>query len=67
MTEPAPKGGESAKNPDSWQTFLFRVRQALMAALGRVLGKFEEVVRSQRERRNEADWNFCNYFLLQVI
>ncbi len=58
-------GPGSAKSGESWQTFLFRLRQALMAAFGRALAKFEEMVRTQREHRNDAQWNFCNYFLLQ--
>ena len=60
-----PIKGEN-KSPESWQTFLFRFRQALIAAFSRALTKFEEVVRTQREHRNELNWNFCNYFLLQV-
>lgn len=60
-----PVKGET-KSSESWQTFLFRLRQALMAAFSRTLTKFEETVRTQRERRNELNWNFCNYFLLQV-
>lgn len=59
-----PIKGEN-KSPESWQTFLFRFRQALIAAFSRALTKFEEVVRTQREHRNELNWNFCNYFLLQ--
>jgi len=27
--------------------------------------KFEENMRSQREKRNDPKWNFCDYFLLQ--
>ena len=27
--------------------------------------RFEENMRSQRERRNDSTWNFCEYFLLQ--
>ena len=55
----------SGKTCESWQTFLFRLRQALMAAFSRALTKFEEIVRTQRERRNDPEWNFCDYFLLQ--
>lgn len=65
MTVLDPTRGE-AKSTESLQTLLFRLRQALMAAFSRTLTKFEETVRTQRERRNEMHWNFCNYFLLQV-
>ena len=61
-----PVKGET-KSSESLHTFLFRLRQALMAAFSRTLTKFEETVRTQRERRNELNWNFCNYFLLQVL
>ena len=27
--------------------------------------RFEDNMRTQRERRNEIDWNFCEYFVLQ--
>ena len=27
--------------------------------------RFEENMRSQREKRNDPKWNFCDYFLLQ--
>ncbi len=55
-----PAKGET-KISDSLQTFLFRLRQALMAAFSRTLTKFEETVRTQRERRNDVNWNFCNW------
>ena len=60
-----PLKGE-AKTTESWQTFMFRFRQALMAAYNRTITKFEECVRTHREHRTELNWNFCNYFLLQV-
>ena len=27
--------------------------------------RFEENMRSERENRNDSNWNFCYYFLLQ--
>ena len=36
-----------------------------MAAFSRAITKYEEVVRTQREHRNDPNWNFCNYFLMQ--
>jgi len=44
---------------------LHRLRLLVLQAYNRSLGKFEENMRNQRERRNELNWNFCNYFLLQ--
>ena len=37
----------------------------LLQAYNRTLMKFEENMRSQREKRNDPQWNFCDYFLLQ--
>ena len=44
---------------------MHRLRLLVLQAYNRSLGKFEENMRNQRERRNELNWNFCNYFLLQ--
>uniref|UniRef100_T1J3P9 Uncharacterized protein n=1 Tax=Strigamia maritima TaxID=126957 RepID=T1J3P9_STRMM len=52
-------------NNDSWHGFLQRLRHLLLQAYNRQLSRFEENMRSQRERRNELGWNFCDYFLLQ--
>ena len=54
-----PKAGES------WQTLLHRLRLLLLQAYNRTLTRFEENMRSQREKRNDPKWNFCDYFLLQ--
>jgi len=50
---------------DSWQTLLHRLRLLTLQAYNRTLGRFEENMRAQRERRNSPNWNFCDYFLLQ--
>ena len=50
---------------DSWQTLLHRIRLLLLQAYNRALMRFEENMRSQRENRNDSNWNFCDYFLLQ--
>lgn len=50
---------------ESWQTLLHKVRVLALQGYNRVLGKFEENMRSERERRNDPSWNFCDYFLLQ--
>lgn len=56
-----------SRSAESWRGLLARIRHLLLAAYNRTLIKFEEVIRDQRERRNEPGWNFCQYFLLQVI
>ncbi|XP_071496038.1 trafficking protein particle complex subunit 10-like [Diadema antillarum] len=50
---------------DSQVLFLQRLRSLILLAYNRVLGRFEELIRAERESRNNKDWNFCQYFLLQ--
>ena len=50
---------------ESWQTLLHRLRLQLLHAYNKSLGRFEENMREQREKRNSQHWNFCDYFLLQ--
>ena len=50
---------------DSWQTLLHRIRLLLLQAYNRALMRFEENMRGERENRNDSNWNFCDYFLLQ--
>ncbi|GAB6032525.1 Trafficking protein particle complex subunit 10 [Chamberlinius hualienensis] len=54
-----------SRGAESWQSLLISIRQLLLQAYNRHLGKFEEHMRSQRERRNEPGWSFCEYFILQ--
>ena len=50
---------------ESMQSLLHKFRQFFLQSYNKVLNKFEENIRSQREKRNEPNWNFCKYFLLQ--
>jgi len=54
-----------SKAAESMQSFLHKLRQFFLQSYNRTLNKFEELIRSEREKRNESGWNFCNYFLLQ--
>jgi hypothetical protein len=56
-----------SRSAESWRGLLARIRHLLLGAYNRTLIRFEEVIRDQRERRNELGWSFCQYFLLQVI
>lgn len=49
----------------SWRGLVVNTRLLLLAAFDRILLKFEETVREQRERRNQPGWSFTKYFLLQ--
>ena len=50
---------------ESWQTLLHRLRLQILHAYNKLLGRFEENMREQREKRNSQNWNFCDYFVLQ--
>lgn len=54
------------KSAESWGLVVGRMRQLLLQSFNTNLGKFEEYMRNQRERRQEAGWSFFQYFLLQV-
>ena len=51
---------------ESWQSLVVKLRHLLLLSLNRHLGKFEDQVRSLREKRTEPDWSFTTYFLLHV-
>ncbi|XP_033120524.1 trafficking protein particle complex subunit 10-like [Anneissia japonica] len=55
----------SVRSQESWTVFLGRLRQLILTSYNRNLGKFEEKMRAERERRNEPGWDFNQYFLLQ--
>lgn len=44
---------------------LGRLRQLLLHATGRHLGRYEELIRTQRERRTAPQWSFLHFFFLQ--
>lgn len=44
---------------------LGRLRQLLLHATGRHLGRYEELIRMQRERRTQPHWSFLHFFFLQ--
>ena len=54
-----------SRSSESWQTLLHRLRLQILNAYNKLLGRFEENMREQREKRNSQNWNFCDYFVLQ--
>lgn len=56
-----------SRSAESWRGLITRIRHLMLTAYDRTLSRFEDVIREQRERRNNPSWNFCHYFLLQVI
>ncbi|KAI5699266.1 hypothetical protein M8J75_000144 [Diaphorina citri] len=49
----------------SWRGLMINFRLLLLATYDKILLRLEDFIRFQRERRSEAGWNFCKYFLLQ--
>ena len=49
----------------SMQALLHKFRQFFLQSYNKVPSKFEENIRSRREKRTKFPWNFSEYFLLQ--
>lgn len=56
-----------SRSAESWRGLITRIRHLMLTAYDRTLSRFEDIIREQRERRNNPSWNFCHYFLLQVL
>lgn len=56
-----------SRSAESWRGLITRIRHLMLTAYDRTLSRFEDIIREQRERRNNPNWNFCHYFLLQVV
>lgn len=54
-----------SKSSESWSQFFQRLRSLLLEAFNRHLNKYEEGMRSRREKRNEPGWNYFSYFIVQ--
>ncbi|XP_014279644.1 trafficking protein particle complex subunit 10 [Halyomorpha halys] len=54
-----------SRSAGSWRGLVVNTRLLLLAAFDRILLKFEETLREQRDRRNQVGWSFTKYFLLQ--
>ncbi|XP_013406005.1 trafficking protein particle complex subunit 10 [Lingula anatina] len=53
------------RSSESWNNFLNKFRVQILESFNISLNKFEEKLRSQRELRTQAGWDFCQYFLMQ--
>ncbi|XP_077541219.1 trafficking protein particle complex subunit 10-like [Haemaphysalis longicornis] len=56
---------EASGGGASTGVLLGRLRQLLLHATGRHLGRYEELIRTQRERRTAPQWSFLHFFFLQ--
>ncbi|KAL8586605.1 hypothetical protein ACOMHN_040113 [Nucella lapillus] len=62
LTEPSKTEG---KSQESWSQFFHKLRGLLLQAYNRHLNRYEENMRSVREKRNEAGWSYFDYFAVQ--
>ncbi|KAL1265278.1 hypothetical protein QQF64_003305, partial [Cirrhinus molitorella] len=56
---------ESSRSQESWSSFLTKLRTLLLMSFTRNLGRFEDDMRTLREKRTEPGWSFCDYFMVQ--
>ncbi|XP_063896992.1 trafficking protein particle complex subunit 10 [Helicoverpa armigera] len=54
-----------ARSAESWRALVAKIRHFVLVAYNKALIKFEEYMREQREKRNDPEWDFCKYFILQ--
>lgn len=53
------------KATESFRSMIQRIRHLMLSAYNKNIIKYEEIIRARREERNNEDWNFITYFLLQ--
>jgi len=51
---------------EQWRLVIDRIQEMMLTAFSRLVSKFEDGMRAERERRTQPDWTFTKYFLLQV-
>ncbi|KAG5833739.1 hypothetical protein ANANG_G00279070 [Anguilla anguilla] len=56
---------DSSRAQESWSAFLTKLRTLLLMSFTKNLGKFEDDMRTLREKRTEPGWSFCDYFMVQ--
>lgn len=53
------------KATESFRCLLNRIRHLMMCGYNKNIIKYEELIRANREKRNQEGWSFIKYFLLQ--
>lgn len=53
------------KSTESFRCLVQRIRFLMLASYNRNIAKYEELIRSKREKRNHDDWDFRQYFFMQ--
>jgi len=57
---------DSSRSLESWSAFLLKLRTLLLMSFTKNLGRFEDDMRTLREKRTQPGWSFCEYFMVQV-
>lgn len=50
---------------ESFRSLLQRLRYLMLTGYNKNINKYEELIRTNRDRRNKEGWSFLNYFLMQ--
>ncbi|XP_066584764.1 trafficking protein particle complex subunit 10 isoform X2 [Prorops nasuta] len=53
------------RSAESWRGLIARIRHLMLLSYDNALSHFEDIIREQREKRINPNWNFSHYFLLQ--
>ncbi|XP_077392454.1 trafficking protein particle complex subunit 10 isoform X2 [Festucalex cinctus] len=56
---------DSSRSQESWNSLLLKLRTLLLMSFTKNLGRFEDDMRTLREKRNQPGWSFCEYFMVQ--
>lgn len=57
---------DSSRSQESWNALLLKLRTLLLMSFTKNLGRFEDDMRTLREKRTQPGWSFCEYFMVQV-
>lgn len=53
------------KATESFRSMCVRMKHLMLSGYNKNIIKFEEIIRARREERNQPQWNFIKYFVLQ--
>lgn len=56
---------DSSRSQESWSSLLLKLRTLLLMSFTKNLGRFEDDMRTLREKRTQPGWSFCEYFMVQ--
>ncbi|XP_061917436.1 trafficking protein particle complex subunit 10 isoform X1 [Entelurus aequoreus] len=56
---------DSPRSQESWNSLLLKLRTLLLMSFTKNLGRFEDDMRTLREKRTQPGWSFCEYFMVQ--